>query len=409
MRSERSGAVIESKHDRGRWESSRRLQRALKQPETPLFGGQRDRVEFYTDREREERSGEWVREWWGGRRRRTAPGPANAGGAADGRPLGLSSSHSSPLEVVPVGGRGTGASIRWAVGGSLASVKLHAMAAERSGGGKRGEVKGFSRGSQRTILRFVNSLDRSKLNPEHIRLITLTYPKEFPSARETKRHLDNIIKRFTRAFGRRAILWKLEPQKRGAPHYHLLVLMDSHLNATVEFPWWAQNWYEVVGSNDPKHFVAGTKVEQPRTWNGVAHYAAKYLTKPCETDADWEAPGRWWGKRHEELFPVQLVEVEIPAKVATQVRRTLIRWFNHQPSGRFRVVLEKGQVDRRWKLTPEVVRLLLTDCAAQSVTPIPRRWPTSRGGCTMFMGSAEFERLVGYWMAFYGQFSSWVE
>jgi len=132
---------------------------------------------------------------------------------------------------------------------------------------------------------------------------------EFPTARASKRDLDVFCKRLEREYPEVFGFWKLEPQKRGAPHYHLLMAVGDCvsgsrrdlLNELEE--WIPAAWCDVVGSDDDKHrafhFRHRDKVVTPvRSTNGVMCYAGKYVGKPAEelTDkGEWEHAGRWWG------------------------------------------------------------------------------------------------------------------
>lgn len=123
--------------------------------------------------------------------------------------------------------------------------------------------------------------------------ITLTYPGAFPGNWRTwKAQLDTMAKRMRRKFPAFADVWKLEPQKRGAPHFHMLVVGVPFLAKA----WLSQSWYEVVGSKDERHLKAGTNIQLARSHRGVVSYASKYTAKHQELPADWqEGVGRWWG------------------------------------------------------------------------------------------------------------------
>jgi len=123
--------------------------------------------------------------------------------------------------------------------------------------------------------------------------ITLTYPDAYPGDwRQWKAQLDNWLLRLRRRLPLAAGAWKLEPQIRGAPHFHLLVVGAPF----IAKDWLSQSWYEVVGSGDPKHLDAGTQVQLARSHRGVVAYAAKYTAKAQRLPASWqEGVGRWWG------------------------------------------------------------------------------------------------------------------
>lgn len=126
-----------------------------------------------------------------------------------------------------------------------------------------------------------------------ILFVTLTYPSDWPGSWSVwKRHLDTWLKRLRRRLPAAAGAWKLEPQARGAPHFHLLVVGAPFLARD----WLSRTWYEVVSSADPKHLAAGTNVQLARSHRGVLAYAAKYTAKHQELPASWHGGvGRWWG------------------------------------------------------------------------------------------------------------------
>lgn len=65
--------------------------------------------------------------------------------------------------------------------------------------------------------------------------------------------------------------------------------------------WISWAWYEVVGSEDPRHLKAGTRVEPIRSPQGVMWYASKYVAKEDETEAG--EVGRCWGTFNADKIP----------------------------------------------------------------------------------------------------------
>jgi hypothetical protein len=105
-------------------------------------------------------------------------------------------------------------------------------------------------------------------------MITLTYPREFETdGKEVKRHLNLFLKRFDRKYGH-YYLWFLEFQQRGAPHYHIL---STFADVAIDKLWLSSAWYEIVGSGNRDHLLAGTRVERLR--KPGARYAVKYAYK----------------------------------------------------------------------------------------------------------------------------------
>lgn len=280
------------------------------------------------------------------------------GGAAQA--LGLSPVHISPNQ-------GRGASITWHDGGRLLS--LHRPTRKPGRGGKRGTVKGFSSASRRRLMRFLASLDSERMGSPWF--CTLTYPKPFCLAgEEWKRDLDRFAKWLRRQKWFGACLWKLEPQKRGAPHFHLLAFLDPQFVELLggglvapSLPWrrkrraggchaeaWLQDaiawrWHLAVGCGDSRHLEAGTQVQRVESWRGVMFYAGKYVAKPAESVPDefsgaWEAAGRWWGKWGE--WASQPVRADVDDAEFFRVRRVLARFVGRQTGRKWRLMGQGG-------------------------------------------------------------------
>ncbi|HAI14386.1 MAG TPA: hypothetical protein DCM28_21965 [Phycisphaerales bacterium] len=240
--------------------------------------------------------------------------------------LGLSTTHISP--------RGNKDHEKWAceiaVGGSVVSVKGRKPTSVKAGGGIRGEVKGFSKNARRRLIRKVGSIDRDAIKQMPI-FITLTYPGIWPNDPKVwKKHLDTWSKRLKRRYPKACAIWKLEPQKRGAPHYHLIVLNVPHISKN----WLAESWYEVVGSGDDKHLRAGTRVETIRTWRGCMSYAAKYTAKVIEELPEgWEKVGRMWGIIGREHLPITIIRFAVHKALFLKIRDFLWRCIGGPPPG----------------------------------------------------------------------------
>jgi hypothetical protein len=86
--------------------------------------------------------------------------------------------------------------------------------------------------------------------------------------------------------------------------------------------WLASAWYEIVGSGDEKHLRAGTEVRRVRRFRSVIAYASKYLAKEQGPD-EARADGRMWGIVGRQHLPIEIVSVEISARVWYSVRRQL--------------------------------------------------------------------------------------
>ena len=206
--------------------------------------------------------------------------------------LGLSPTHITPQRrrsrLSPL--------VQVAEGGSVLRLRGRAPNApksRRSGGGLRGSITGFSKASARRLGLMLAAINQAAVSPLPL-FITLTYPAQFSAdSRCWKRHLERFIKRLRRRFDVAAVVWKLEPQERGAPHFHLLVFRHED----IPRQWVSQAWFQVVGSGRAEHLRAGTRVEVIRSWRGVMSYASKrYMGKLVDrVPSWWKRPGRFWG------------------------------------------------------------------------------------------------------------------
>jgi len=260
--------------------------------------------------------------------RRFMDGNTPAGRQATNPGENVPSWHAAGLSTVHI----STPSVEWASGGSLVSLKIP-WASSTPPGGSRGRVVGFSKASRRRMLRLVNSIDRRQVEPDQVLFVTLTYPGEWPRDPQAwKRHLEAFRMRLERRWGRMPVLWKLEFQKRGAPHWHLLLIVPAERVGLVRAlrKWTAQAWYEVVKSGDVRHLKAGTQVDRVRTWRGVVSYCGKYLGKevaaPCdpETGEVWST-GRIWGVWRREMLPIEMQEKLITYQQAYRMRRIIAR------------------------------------------------------------------------------------
>lgn len=205
-------------------------------------------------------------------------------------------------------------------------------------GGARGVVTAWSPRSRR---RMVRALSEIEFVGHGWGMVTLTYPGDWiavaPSPKVAHEHLRTLQKRWERKFGRLEATWKLEFQRRGAPHFHLLCRIPAIALPTMR-AWVARQWFEIVGSGDERHLRAGTAVDVSwRGWNGsaaIARYFAKHglwSTKEYQHDVpeEWETTGRWWGVWN--LERVRVV-VQLDDEAAVSVRRLLRRWYraNHR-------------------------------------------------------------------------------
>lgn len=93
--------------------------------------------------------------------------------------------------------------------------------------------------------------------------------------------------------------------------------------------WFAVNWYEVVGSGEPRHLAAGTRVETVKSVRGVFAYASKYLAKVEDDPAtEYESIGRCWGIMGREHLPwATIIEMSLPYEQGIRLKRAAVRYL----------------------------------------------------------------------------------
>lgn len=157
---------------------------------------------------------------------------------------------------------------------------------------KRNQIKGFTYESSRRLKLFMrNTSDMWKAT------LTLTYPG--PSFGFSPEGLDGpTCKKHIHAFcnwlRRRKIayVWILEFQARGTPHFHFC------LSGFVDKNDVAAEWYKIVGSGDPRHLAAGTRIEGVRgDSEQFGNYMGAYVSKLEQkiVPGSFVRVGRFWG------------------------------------------------------------------------------------------------------------------
>lgn len=229
----------------------------------------------------------------------------------------------------------------------------------------RSRVREWSRKSRARMLRAFAELDYRAVQeqPGVAAMVTLTYPGEWlsvaPTFAASKRHLRLLMKRWAREFGYRpAGLWKLEFQRRGAPHYHLFVSVPYRARDGRTFErWLSDTWAAVVDHQDPeqrrRHVAAGTGVDfgaastctdarrlavyflkhGTKTTDGKEYQNAPPLAWDIQADmttgevVDDGGTGRFWGywgmKR-------ERAAVDVSVRDYYNLRRLLRRWAKSQ-------------------------------------------------------------------------------
>jgi hypothetical protein len=135
-------------------------------------------------------------------------------------------------------------------------------------------------------------------DPSRLLFASLTYHDSWPDdPSDWKADLDATLKRLESVYGPFPCIWRLEPQRRGAPHYHLLIFAPDGLDADAI----RDAWHERVAPGDADHYRHGVDVRRVSSWREARGYLSKYMAK-TETFASGLSVGRVWGVRRRALL-----------------------------------------------------------------------------------------------------------
>lgn len=159
----------------------------------------------------------------------------------------------------------------------------------RPKGGKRGECHGMSAASRRRLVRFLGGFS--------------VPDREMWSFSLTVRHCDNAFewRERWRWFGRECarndlpFVWRVELQKRGVPHVHLIHWGDCDSSALIRLLW--LRCWGVEGDPDHEQYAVNYRKMESDGW---ALYVIYHQIKDDSEQAGWH--GRHWGVVRKDLF-----------------------------------------------------------------------------------------------------------
>lgn len=196
---------------------------------------------------------------------------------------------------------------------------------------KANDITTFTKKSRLNMLKKLNKVDFN--NGKQPYFITLTYPGRYPTdSKQYKSDLDVFIKRMKREFGELAYLWRLEAQKRGAPHYHFIIYFEKEFKKEYLKHWVSQNWFEVVQRSwlikDERHLRAGTNVKSINGIRQAMCYVSKYMTK--DQDDGLKDQGRYWAAS-QNWGDLILESFELSSQQLIQFRRLMRTFLKENP------------------------------------------------------------------------------
>lgn len=191
---------------------------------------------------------------------------------------------------------------------------------------KRKKITRWSNASRFRLKWFLATLSREEVGRALV--LTLTYPAEFPAPDDHatyKNHLRVFYQGLCRQFPGCSGVWKLEFQKRGAAHFHLICFALHAEQIETLRSWIEQRWYQIAHNGDAHLGKAACNLERIKTPAGGMTYLVKYVSKGDQT-MPGNFTGRYWGCFGKEELPVvETEQIELTERQANIVRR----WLRH--------------------------------------------------------------------------------
>lgn len=177
----------------------------------------------------------------------------------------------------------------------------------QGGGGKRGQIKGLSKGSRRKLVFLINSF----APVQDAFFVTLTVREASEDFKQWKKWLNRTLMGLRYKFPQLSGIWRLEFQKNGSPHFHLLLFTNTPIDPKVLRSTIRRYWSSACGKQNTgyfntkrKHWVyKGIRVEKVRDIRKSGFYLAIYQAKN-EQDRTDIPTGKTWGILNRESLPV---------------------------------------------------------------------------------------------------------
>ncbi len=198
--------------------------------------------------------------------------------------------------------------------------------------GIRKSIKNFSRASRLRLMKFLASLPFSDLGVSYF--VTLTYHNSWPDSQHlVKRDLHDFFIYLLRLYPHLSYIWKLEYQKRGAPHFHLVLFVPDEvdkkfsykLKRDIAFLWLRFNHCGCYWCQ--QHAV---KVQRIQSFKRLSFYVSKYMAKEDWTERP-EGTGRFWG-RSKNLYARARVKAMVDVHTFYEIREKLLKVLRQRRS-----------------------------------------------------------------------------
>lgn len=200
---------------------------------------------------------------------------------------------------------------------------------------KRGTVRRYSPASRRRLLRTLMSIDDRHLTAPT--MVTLTFHRPLCD-RSAWTALRTWIRAIRHRYPSVAYLWRMELQRRGAIHFHVVLWLPSHLFRIPRHHawrgWLCRTWHRIADPESQPHTRHGAHATVVTGGTAARRYLTKYVAKDGDSEAAPE--GRRWGaSRNLPRRPIISVELTHPEFI--QLRRIIRRLLQRRAKDRRRM------------------------------------------------------------------------
>jgi len=161
---------------------------------------------------------------------------------------------------------------------------------------ERGKIRGFSPRSRFRLFKTLAKVRESRTACSLFFTLTYHYGHN-RSGSNCKGDLHHYLTRIRQYDSGIQYIWRLELQKRRAPHYHLIVFPSDYINKVgmekyvIEC---SRIWHDIADPNSTAHERYGFRSETISSYKKACAYLAKYIAKADEYSNKTEI-GRHWG------------------------------------------------------------------------------------------------------------------
>jgi len=201
---------------------------------------------------------------------------------------------------------------------------------------KRGTVQTLSNPSRFRLMRTLSAVRWRELPAPVWCTLTYHHTADIHPARAIE-DFHAWISRIKRKLVTCQYVWRLEMQKRGVPHFHVVLWPPNHSKACQSLPyreWLSAQWHQVVSPGDKAHSRHGAKIDQLNSYRHAAIYVSKYVSKETTTDGV-AYRGRRWGTSRGIPMDSHLSD-EFPERTVLLLRRKLRRYIRSVSRNRAR-------------------------------------------------------------------------